>query len=135
MQNFRTPSYSENAVAGSNAFALTYGSRSSTSTRTELGAWFDNVIAFESGHVLALRSRAAWAHDHSSNQAMGAVFQTLPGSNFTVNGARSAPNALLTSLGAELRLVNRWSVGARFDGEFAGRAQTYAGAGTVRYTW
>jgi uncharacterized protein with beta-barrel porin domain len=52
-----------------------------------------------------------------------------------VTGAQAAPNALLTSLGAELHLVNRWSVGARFDGEFANRSQTYAGTGTVRYAW
>jgi hypothetical protein len=39
----------------------------------------------------------------------------------------------VTSLGAELRLVNRWSVGARFDGEFANRSQGYAGTGTIRY--
>jgi len=135
MQRFRTPSYSESAVSGSSAFALSYDARSTTSTRTELGAWFDNTIALARGHMLALRSRAAWAHDHSTNPAQGAVFQTLPGSNFTVNGAQVAPNSLLTSLGAELRLLNRWSVGARFDGEFANRSQTYAGTGTVRYAW
>jgi outer membrane autotransporter protein len=122
-------------MPGSNAFALSYDARSTTSTRTELGAWFDNTIALDRGNVLMLHSRAAWAHDHSSNPSLGAVFQTLPGSNFTVTGAQAAPNALLTSLGAELHLVNRWSVGARFDGEFANRSQTYAGTGTVRYAW
>jgi outer membrane autotransporter protein len=135
VQNFRTPSYSESAVSGSNAFALTYDATSTTTTRTELGAWFDNTIALDRGNVLALRSRAAWANDHSNNPATGAVFQTLPDSNFTVNGAQAAENSLLTSLGAELRLASNWSVGARFDGEFASGSQSYAGTGTVRYAW
>jgi autotransporter-associated beta strand protein len=135
VQNFRTPSYRESAVSGSNAFELTYDANSTTSTRTELGAWFDNTIALDRGNVLALRSRAAWARDHSSNTAMGAAFQTLPGSSFTVNGAQGPANSLLTSLGAELRLANSWSIGGRFDGEFASRSQTYAGTGTVRYAW
>src|SRR5262249_33466388 len=35
------PAYSEAATSGSNQFALTYGSRAATTTRTELGTWFD----------------------------------------------------------------------------------------------
>jgi outer membrane autotransporter protein len=135
VQSFRTPSYGERAAAGASTFALAYESRATAATRVELGAWFDNVIALDSENVLALRSRAAWAHDRASNPALSAVFQTLPGSHFTVHGAQAAPDSLLTSVGAELRLPNRWSVGARFDGEFARRSQTYAGTGTVRYVW
>ncbi|HZO44882.1 MAG TPA: autotransporter domain-containing protein [Xanthobacteraceae bacterium] len=135
VQNFRTPSYSESAASGSNAFALAYDARSTTATRTELGAWFDKLIALDRGNAIALRTRAAWANDHSSNPALGAVFQTLPGSTFTVGGAQAAANSALLSGGAELRLANRWSIGARFDGEFARGSQTYAGNGAVRYAW
>lgn len=135
VQNFRTPGYSETASSGSNAFALTYSAQSTTATRFELGSWFDKLIALNKGDAIMLRGRAAWAHDHSGNGGLNAVFQTLPGSNFTVNGAKAPADLLLTSLGAELRLVNRWSVGARFDGEFAKSAQTYAGTGMVRYAW
>ncbi len=134
-QKFRTPSYNESATSGSNTFALAYDARSTTSTRVEFGAWFDHLIALDRGNALALRARAAWAHDHSDNPALGAVFQTLPGSSFTVNGAKTVPNSALLSAGAELRLANAWSIGAKFDGEFASRSQTYAGTGTVRYTW
>jgi hypothetical protein len=41
----------------------------------------------------------------------------------------------LPSGGAELRLPNGVVLLAKFDGEFASRASTYAGTGTVRYTW
>ena len=41
----------------------------------------------------------------------------------------------LASIGAELHMTTRWSVLAKFDGEFAKSSQTYAGTGTLRYTW
>lgn len=135
VQQFRTPSYSETAKSGSTAFALSYDAKSTTSTRTELGAWLDKMVALDRGHVLAIRTRAAWAHDHSSDESVSAAFQTLPGSGFTMNGAATVPNSGLLSVGAEIRLASGLSFGAKFDGEFANRSQTYAGTGTVRSVW
>jgi len=34
-----------------------------------------------------------------------------------------------------LHVTARWSVAAKFDGEFADGSQTYGGSGTLRYTW
>ena len=71
-----------------------------------------------------------------SDPTLAAVFQTLPGStSFIVGGATPAKNSALTSAGAELRLANGVSLLAKFDGEFASHSSTYAGTGTVRYTW
>jgi outer membrane autotransporter protein len=135
VQDFFTPNYSENATSGSNTFALSYNSRSSVTTRTELGAWFDKALTSEQGRTLSLRLRAAWANDHSSDQGINAAFQTLPGATFTVNGAAPATNLALVTTGAELQLANNVSFGLKFDGEFADVSQTYAGTGTVRYVW
>ena len=63
--------------------------------------------------VLALRARVAWAHDWMSDPILSSVFQTLPGSNFTVDGALPAKNSALTSAGAELRLANGVTIQAR----------------------
>ncbi len=135
VQNFRTPSYAESAASGTGTFALTYGAQSTTSVRTELGAWFDKAFVLADGKLLTLRSRLAWAHDRSNNSATAATFQTLPGSTFTVNGAAAAPNSALVSAGAELVLKNGVSLLGRFDGEFSGQSTTYAGTGTVRVSW
>src|ERR1043166_8869634 len=105
IQNFRTPSYAETAISGSNGFALTFDSKSTTATRTEVGAWFDKMIALDYGSLLALRARGAWAHDHSSNERINAAFQTLPGASFTTNGAATVPNSALLSAGGEIRLA------------------------------
>jgi hypothetical protein len=37
--------------------------------------------------------------------------------------------------GSALRLANGVSLIGKFDGEFATHSSTYAGTGTVRYTW
>lgn len=135
VQNFKTPPYSEIATSGLNTFALSYDAKSTTSTRAELGAWFDKMIALDRGNVLAIRTRVAWAHDFSNDESVGAAFQSLPGSTFTTNGAASVPNSALLSAGAEIWLASGVSFGAKFDGDFASRSQTYTGTGTVRYVW
>jgi hypothetical protein len=59
----------------------------------------------------------------------------LPGSTFIVNGAFPAKDSALASAGGELRLANGITLVAKFDGEFASHSSTYAGTGTIRYTW
>jgi uncharacterized protein with beta-barrel porin domain len=85
--------------------------------------------------VLALRARLAWAHDWVSDPALAAVFQTLPGASFIVNGATPAKNSALTSAGTELRLSNGVTLLAKFDGDFASHSSAYGGTGTIRYQW
>ena len=78
-----------------------------TDTRSELGDRFDNltVLGRHAAHARPLGLRADWV----SNPALGAVFQALPGSNFTVNGAAPPKNAALTTAGAELHLSANWT--------------------------
>ena len=96
-QAFHTPGYSETDLSGG-GFGLTYNAVNSTDTRSELGARFDNLTVLD-GMPLVLRGRLAWAHDWVSNPSLGAVFQALPGSNFTVNGAAPPANSALTTAG------------------------------------
>lgn len=133
-QSFRTPSYSETDVSGG-GFGLTYAARTATDARSELGARLDKWIPLNNGAEMALRARAAWAHDWVSDPALTAVFQTLPGSSFIVNGATPARNSALATLGVELRLARGLSLLGKFDGEFASGSTTYAATGTLRYVW
>jgi autotransporter-associated beta strand protein len=133
VQNFHTPQYSETDLTGG-GFGLTYNAMSAYDTRGELGARFDEPTTLY-GMPLTLRARLAWAHDWVNGPALQAVFETLPGANFIVNGAAVAKNSALTTAGAELHLTQAWSLLAKFDGEFAKVSQTYAGTGTLRYAW
>ena len=133
-QAFVTPNYSENDPSGG-GFGLTYGGRTATDTRGEAGARFDHATVLDASSLLMLRAKLAYAHDWVSDPSLGAVFETLPGASFIVNGATPAHDSALASAGAELRLANGVVLGAKFDGEFTSHSQTYAGTGTVRYTW
>jgi len=133
-QSFHTPGYSETDLTAG-GFALGYTARTASDTRSELGARFDRLLLLNPDAALTMRARVAWAHDWVSDPTLAALFQTLPGASFVVNGATPAKNSALTSAGAELRLANGVALIGKFDGEFAAHSSTYAGTGTVRYTW
>jgi outer membrane autotransporter protein len=132
-QWFRTPAYSETDLTAG-GFGLAYGAMTANDTRGELGTRLDALTGLY-GMPLVLRGRVAWAHDWVANPALAAAFQALPGATFIVNGAPMPRNSALTSASAELRLSPGWWMSARVDGEFASSAQTYAGIGTLRYSW
>jgi uncharacterized protein with beta-barrel porin domain len=131
---FDLPAYAEQALVGTNNFALAYGAKSVTDPRTELGLRTDKSFAMTDG-VLTLRGRLAWAHDYDPNRSIGATFQSLPGASFTVNGAAQASDSALVTASIEKRWLNGWSAAATFEGEFSSVTASYAGKGVVRYTW
>jgi uncharacterized protein with beta-barrel porin domain len=131
---FDLPAYAESALAGTNGFALAYGSQSVTDTRSELGLRADKSFALPNA-ILTLRGRAAWAHDFNPDRTIAATFQTLPGASFVVNGAAQASDSALTTASAEIKWLNGWSAAATFEGEFSEVTRSYAGKGVVRYNW
>jgi uncharacterized protein with beta-barrel porin domain len=131
---FDLPAYAEQALIGANTFALAYGSKSVTASRSELGLRTDNSWAMQNA-ILTLRGRFAWAHDFNIDRNVGATFQTLPGASFVVNGAAQAHDAALTTASAEVKWLNGWSTAATFEGEFSNVTRSYAGKGVVRYSW
>ena len=130
----RLPSYAENAVSGSNAFALAFASQTETNLRSELGARADKSYALRDG-TLILRGRAAWAHDTNTDRVVSPTFQSLPGSAFTINGAQASPDSALITAGTEMKWRNGWSAAGTFEGEFSRTTESYAGKGTVKYAW
>lgn len=134
-QSYRTPSYSESATSGSNAFALSYASKTTSNARTELGSWFDKTINATANSTLTLRARAAWVHDSATSRDINAAFQTLPGSAFTVSGAAVPGDAALVSLGADLAFANAVTLRGRLDGEFGSGARSLTGQVALRYAW
>jgi autotransporter-associated beta strand protein len=131
---FDLPAYAEQAIVGANTFALAYGAKSVTSSRSEVGLRTDKSWALP-GSVFTLRGRFAWAHDYNTDRTVGATFQTLPGASFVVNGAAQAADKALTSASAEIKWLNGFGLAATFDGEFSGTTKSYAGKGVARYSW
>jgi uncharacterized protein with beta-barrel porin domain len=131
---FDLPSYAEQAIVGSNAFALAFGAKDVTDTRSELGIRTDKSWAMTDG-ILTLRGRLAWAHDYDPDRSIASTFQTLPGASFVVNGAAQASDSALVTASIEKKWLTGWSAAATFEGEFSDVTRSYAGKGVVRYQW
>ncbi|HEY0909934.1 MAG TPA: autotransporter domain-containing protein, partial [Bradyrhizobium sp.] len=131
---FDLPGYAEQAIVGSDAFALAYGARDVTDTRSELGLRADKSFGMTDG-ILTLRGRVAWAHDYDPDRSIAATFQTLPGASFVVNGAAQASDSALVTASVEKKWLNGWSAAATFEGEFSDVTRSYSGKGVVRYQW
>lgn len=132
--NFNLPNYSEVSLNGGGLFGLNYASQSLTDTRSELGLRTDKSYAMQNG-VLTLRGRAAWAHDYNPSRAVTALFQTLPGTSFVVNGAQVDADSALVSGSAEMKWLSGFSIAATFDGEFSSNVTSYSGKGVFKYAW
>lgn len=132
--NFNLPNYSEISLNGGGLFALNYAAQSLTDTRSELGLRTDKSYAMQNG-VLTLRGRAAWAHDYNPSRAVTALFQTLPGASFVVNGTRVDADSALVSASAEMKWLSGFSIAGTFDGEFSGNVTRYSGKGVFKYSW
>jgi autotransporter-associated beta strand protein len=131
---YSLPAYAEQALSGAGTFALNYAAKDVTDPRTELGIRTDRSFAMQGG-IFTLRGRFAWAHDFFTDRNISAVFQTLPGASFVVNGAAQAHDSALTTASAEFKWLNGWSAAATFEGEFSAVTNSYAGKGVVRYAW
>jgi uncharacterized protein with beta-barrel porin domain len=131
---FDLPAYAESVLSGAGTFALSYGAKSVTDARSEIGLRTDKSWALTDS-ILTLRSRFAWAHDYDPDRSIAATFQALPGASFVVNGAAQAHDSALTTASAEVKWRNGWSAAATFEGEFSSVTNSYAGKGVVRYAW
>jgi uncharacterized protein with beta-barrel porin domain len=131
---FELPANAESVVSGASTFALSYGSKTVTAPRSELGLRSDKSWAVGDG-LFTLRGRAPWANDFNVDRSIAATFQTLPGASFVVNGATRARDSALTIASAEMKFGSGLSLAATFEGEFSGVTRSYAGKGVARYTW
>ena len=131
---FSLPAYAEQVLSGAGTFALNYAAKDVTASRSELGVRTDKSFAMENA-ILTLRGRLAWAHDFNADRNVTALFQTLPGTAFVVNGAAQAHDSALMTASAEMKWLNGWSAAATFEGQFSNVTNSYAGKGVMRYSW
>jgi uncharacterized protein with beta-barrel porin domain len=131
---YSLPAYAEQVLSGAGTFALNYAAKDVTASRTEFGVRTDKSFAMQNG-ILTLRGRAAWAHDFNTDRNVTALFQTLPGASFVVNGAAQAHDSALVTAAAEMKWLNGFSVAGVFEGQFSDVTNSYAGKGVARYSW
>jgi outer membrane autotransporter protein len=114
---------------------LTHPSQTTTSLPTFVGVQFDTRLALANGTVWSPFVRAAWVHEFNPDRSIAGSFVSVPGTLFSVDGARAWSDALKINAGSRLALNQYASLFASFDGEFSNGGDSYAGRGGVRFSW
>ena len=120
---------------GPGVLGLSYASQAISSLPITLGAQIDSRFALESGLSLTPYARLAWLHEFRPDSRIDASFVSIPGTSFTVAGARSASDAARIDSGLRLALNERAALTAGFTGELSAHSQAYAGTGGLQVSW
>ncbi len=132
-----SPGYTESSVTATGApgvFALSYQAQSTTSLPLFIGAQFDAATEARS-RPLSAWVRAAWVHEFLPDRSVTTGFTVLPGSSFTVDGAKAAYNAARLELGAKYAVADQAFLFANGGAELSDRGQTIAGTVGLRFVW
>lgn len=134
-QSFKTPSYSETTAVGTNSYALTYGSTTTTSMRSELGVdigWSKQIAA---GGTSSIGLRAAWAHEFADNEPTSTTFQSLPSVTFPVSAAPQDRNSVVLSASLGVASASGFTINGSVNAEYSNSARDHGGSLTVGYRW
>ncbi len=127
---FDTPGFTEAASGPLAAAALGVSGRQSQS-RLEIGLRVETPVTAR----LAAFGRIAWASYLQRDTAITARFTGLPGSGFTVAGARPDAQSALLSAGLDWRLSAAWSLTGRLDAEHSTNTTLLGGTARLRYAF
>jgi outer membrane autotransporter protein len=122
-------------AGGAGVLGLSYDANTVTSLPTFLGAQIDTQYRLLNGQMLSPWLRAAWVHEFSTDRPIQASFVSVPGTGFTVDGARPGSDALRLGAGATLAFNTNAYLFANLEGEFSNDDRTYAATGGIRLTW
>ena len=132
-----TPAYTETSVTQNGApgvFALSYQAQGTTSLPTFLGAQLDGETMVNA-RPLKGWFRAAWVHEFLPDRGVTAGFTVLPGSTFSVDGARAASNAARLDLGVKYAVGAQTSLFANSNVELSDRGQSVGATVGLRIVW
>jgi uncharacterized protein with beta-barrel porin domain len=132
-----TPAYTETSVTQNGApgvFALSYQAQGTTSLPTFLGAQLDGETMVNA-RPLKGWFRAAWVHEFLPERGVTAGFTVLPGSTFSVDGARAASNAARLDLGVKYAVGAQTSLFANSNVELSDRGQSVGATVGLRIVW
>jgi len=74
-------------------------------------------------------------HEFLTSRSVTAGFTVLPGSNFTVDGARAASDAARFDFGLKYAVGSQTSLFANGNVELSNRGQSLAGTAGLRIVW
>lgn len=126
---------STTAGGGGGVMGLSYSANTVTSLPTFLGAELDTKYVLAGGHELAPFTRVSWVHEFETERQISASFTSVPGTGFTIDGARPSADAVRFESGGTLTLTRAASVFANLESEYSDRSRSYTGTGGVKVVW
>jgi len=129
--------YTENSTTASGApgvLGLTYQPTTTTSLPGFLGVQLDQRMML-GNKLWTPYLRASWVHEFKPASQITAGFVTVPGSQFTVDGPRTAADSARIEVGSKLALTARMELFGKFTGEFSGSSYIVAGNGGIKMAW
>ena len=115
-------------------FALNYQAQSTGSLPTFIGVQLDATTELNA-RPLTGWIRASWVHEFMTSRSITAGFTVLPGSTFTVDGARAASDAARFDFGVKYAVGSQTSLFANGNVELSNRGQSLAGTAGLRIVW
>lgn len=137
LSQFWQPATTETGATASGApsvFALSYQAQSTTSLPSFLGAQIDGRTDINS-HAASAWLRLAWVHEFMTGRPVTAGFTSLPGSQFTVDGATAATDAARLDFGGRYALDTQISLFANATAELSNRGQSVGGTVGFKWVW
>ncbi|CAN7151416.1 autotransporter domain-containing protein [Bosea sp. LjRoot90] len=129
-----SPAAIERDGSGAAPGTLTLAGRSDITSRSELGLQLDANLLAGATPVTGF-VRAAWAHYYQRDADLTASLNGLPGASFAATGARPDRNTALLAAGADIRLSQTVSLGARIDAELSENTSRIGGTAQLRVSF
>ncbi|TCH99805.1 hypothetical protein EJV46_03810 [Roseococcus sp. SYP-B2431] len=126
---YAAPGFSETAAGGQGAAALAVAGRNTGQSRMELSLRADMTLT----PTLSGFGRVGWAAYLQRDAGMSARFIGLPGSGFSLSGARPDAHAALVSGGVDWRVSPGMTLTTRLDAELAANGYAVNGTARLRY--
>ena len=114
---------------------LTYASRTISSLSTFVGTQIEGNVYLPHGLILSPYGRFSWVHEFKPNREINPSFIALPGTLFTIDGARAARDAARVEVGSKLAINRYVKAFINYDSEYSQRSQSYAGKAGFSVSW
>jgi len=133
----RNPKYAETSKTTTGTpgiMALTFAGDTSLSLPVSLGLKIEKRMEFNGGFSITPTMSVAYVHDFRGQQQQKTSYSVLPGSSFTVLGAK-APDSIQAKLGIQIGLGKHLAIYAQAEGEISRNARAYAGRVGMKGMW
>jgi outer membrane autotransporter protein len=133
----RQNGYTETNVPppGAGVLGLSYASRTVSSLPTFVGTQLEGSVYLPYGLILSPYGRFSWVHEFKPNREIDPSFIALPGTLFSIDGARAARDAARVEVGSKLAINRYVKAFINYEGEYSSRSQSYAGKAGFSVSW